>query len=109
MKQPKLKTFEIALPKILASEVEDILAQRSMTMSEYVAVALRAMPKDATVLYLDTLLPFGKYRGETVEMVTRADPAYIIWMSENVGRVRIADNVTHLANELVDPPMGLCQ
>ena len=33
---------------------------------------------------LDTILPFGKYKGKTVEQVLEIDPTYIRWCLENI-------------------------
>ena len=37
-----------------------------------------------TTLFLESLMPFGKYKGETVEMVIETDPDYLDWFAINV-------------------------
>lgn len=42
---------------------------------------LREEPKQYS---LDSELPFGKYKGSTIEMVIYDDPKYLTWCIENI-------------------------
>lgn len=37
-----------------------------------------------TTLFLESIMPIGKYRGETIEMVIETDPDYMDWFIVNV-------------------------
>lgn len=36
-----------------------------------------------TIKDYSDVMPFGKYRGKTVEWIAEHDPAYILWLVEN--------------------------
>lgn len=44
-------------------------------------------------LYTDSLLDFGKYRGQTVAAVVECDPEYIRWIGRNVRTHVLTDSV----------------
>jgi hypothetical protein len=46
-------------------------------------VALRGALQKNGYVPLTAELPFGKYRGETLETVVRADPDYVRWLLTN--------------------------
>lgn len=48
----------------------------------------------------ETKLDFGKYKGETVRFVMKANPSYIVWASENVGWFKVKKDVLEKAIEL---------
>lgn len=40
-------------------------------------------------------LPFGKYKGKTLEEVIIEDHKYVIWFSENIDSIRIKPSIIH--------------
>lgn len=50
-------------------------------------------------LGLTTPLTFGKYQGLTVESVAKFDPAYLLWIKQNVTRLEWADDALAYAKK----------
>lgn len=95
--------LRVTIPDDVHKELTSICARRGISLSEYVAVALRAMPKDDVILEFGSIMPLGKYRGALVEPIVQADPAYVLWMNDNVSKVRFARDVVALAHRILDP------
>ena len=48
----------------------------------------------------DYMLTFGRHKGNTLEYVSRIDPSYIIWLSENVLKGMDNDIVQEAADDV---------
>jgi ribosomal protein L16/L10AE len=60
------------------------------------------MPKDAVILDLGDRMTLGKYRGEIVGTVARADPQYILWMAGTVGKIQFRPEVLTMATSIME-------
>lgn len=49
------------------------------------------------LLTTESVLDFGKYKGKKVDFVAKNDPGYLVWMSENITRFVIEDEVLEAA------------
>ena len=52
------------------------------------------------MLTLADKIPFGKYSGELVEDICRADPAYVEWMAANATSAKFDVDVLGLLSQL---------
>lgn len=81
-------TLKIKVDAQLAETLEPILLERNISLDEAVGLYLRAMVNNiesGKALGLDSKMPFGKYKGEYVEVIAKGDPGYLRWM---LGRER---------------------
>jgi hypothetical protein len=53
-------------------------------------------------LELDSILPFGKWKGVKVSAVIETDPQYLLWVNENVERYNVDPEVVRLAERQVE-------
>lgn len=51
-----------------------------------------------TTLFLESLMPFGKYKGETVETVIEIDPDYMDWFTIHVNAYCLDREAQHILN-----------
>mgnify|MGYP001545676162 FL=1 len=82
----KTVSLKINLPQKLAVSIEEVLLLKGLSLDEAVRLYLRAMvtsSERSKALTLEAEMPVGKYKGEEVEVIARADPAYILWLMEN--------------------------
>ena len=54
---------------------------------------------DNKKMNFDTVLNFGKYKGETIEEVYEKDASYLQWCLENIERFNLSDKETALIEE----------
>ena len=54
---------------------------------------------DNKKMNFDTVLNFGKYKGETVEEVYQKDASYLQWCLENIERFKLSEKETQLIVE----------
>lgn len=67
----------------LLDEAENILARRGTTLENYLQLQLRALvsaDKRYRPLTLRDYMPYGKFKGENIENIIRAEPTYIAWL-----------------------------
>lgn len=100
MKRKKKPVTRISLPKDLVDEVNGMLAPRGTDVQTYLRLQLRAFRRAKNILELADKMPFGKYQGEIIEDVVRADPGYVNWLLVNHDKVQFAPEVTALIEEL---------
>lgn len=77
---PRQATITIKLDSALKKSVIALMKERGTTIETYVRLQLRAMTGDKAMLCLSDKMNFGKYYGEPVEDVVRANPGYIRWI-----------------------------
>lgn len=100
MKENNLEA--IYIPKRLFDQASARLSERELDLDDYICLTLRLMLKNKTVLRLADQMPFGKYAGETVETVCRADPAYVIWLINEKGKTRFDPEVHKLVDQFAE-------
>ena len=54
-----------------------------------------------TKLIHDSILPFGKYKGQTMQQVLNADPAYILWLDKKAEDVAVSNYIYKEALEAI--------
>jgi len=89
--------------------VESYLKARGLTLDQAVGLYLRAMintSERARSLRLADQMPYGKYAGERVDTILRAEPSYIAWLIANNESTRWDPEVLRLLEELTDRPRG---
>jgi hypothetical protein len=97
------KTQKIDLPTKLVSQARERLDGRGITLEEYLRLHLRVMVRTPpSILALTDEIPFGKYRGEIVEVVCRADPGYMTWMVAQNGKTQFGLDVLQLLSGLAE-------
>lgn len=99
---PGHRAITTALPNDLVDSIIQITQARGMRFGAYVELALRAMPKEPEQIWTKTKMPLGKYRGSLAGDVAKADPNYIIWLSNNVSKIVFADEVIAIAAAFAD-------
>lgn len=52
--------------------------------------------KHYEILELDSILTFGRYKGETVEWIMQENPHFLKWLDESLKTHRLADSVKDL-------------
>lgn len=100
-------TLKIRVKKSLAESLEPILKARGLTLDQTVGLYLRGMVNASDrsrALRLEDEIPFGKYQGETLDTIARADPQYLHFII-NLGKTRLDPEVFALL-ECVDPKLG---
>lgn len=86
------KIIEVELPEDLAASVAEILVERQLELNDLVRLYLRSFviaSRRFGLLKLTDEMPFGKYRGETLEIIIRTDPHYVSWMIDNNDTFRV--------------------
>jgi len=104
---PSGVTIKVRVDPRLASRVEAYLKQRGLTLDQAVGLYLRAMintSERSRSLRLGDVMPFGKYAGERVEVILRAEPGYIMWLIANNESVRWDPEVLLLLEQLTAHP-----
>jgi hypothetical protein len=86
----------VKLPGELLHEVEELAAKRGATVSELIRVWVRGARREPLVYGLKAKMGFGKYKGEPVEAVIRADPSYIVWALTKTDHFCIDEEATEL-------------
>ena len=88
--------LHVSIPAKLARDIKPVLSARGLQLDEVVRLYLRSMVTSAArskALTLTSQLPFGKYQGELVEVVARAEPGYIQWLVANSNSVKFEPEV----------------
>jgi antitoxin component of RelBE/YafQ-DinJ toxin-antitoxin module len=89
----------------LADRIQPMLAARGLTLDQAVGLYLRAMinsSERSKALRLTDAMPFGKYEGEVVETIIRAEPGYIQFLIANSAHARWDPEVLRLLEELTE-------
>lgn len=67
----------------LAERLEAILLERSITVDEIVGLYVRSLVNSveaSRALGVESLMPFGKYKGEKVGVIAKAEPGYLKYL-----------------------------
>jgi len=102
--------LKINLPVKLVTELEPVLATKGLSLDEAVRLYLRSLVTTSArgrALELDSVMPFGKYQGEVVEVIVRAEPSYIRFLIANVESCNFTPAVLALLDG-VGPKPALC-
>lgn len=89
-------TVMIKVNSDLLAEANDILNARGTTLETFVRLHLRAMTRYKRILSLSDTMIFGKYYGERVEDVVRANPGYMVWLLAQDGATKFDTDVLEL-------------
>lgn len=85
--EPKTVKVCVELPRSLWTKLQPVLAERGLTLDDMVRVYGRSLVTGrnrARCLELGSTMPFGKYQGEILEVLIRAEPGYIQWLTANM-------------------------
>lgn len=75
--------LKIEIPLPLLAKLEPIIKERGLTVSEVCGLYLRSLVTTSErnrALDLDSEMPLGKFKGEQVGVVIRAEPRYVAWL-----------------------------
>lgn len=102
--------LKVNLDTGLLTKLEPILKERGLTVDQAVSLYLRGMVNSsaaARALRLTSIMPFGKYEGEVVETILRAQPDYIQFII-GLGKSRFDPEVFQLLETLTsaEKPSG---
>jgi len=96
----------VNLPDKLYAELEGILVERNLSFEEVVRLYCRSMVTTnarTMALQLGSEMPFGKFKGEPIDVVIRADPGYVGWMLANNERFILAPEALQLYEFVIAP------
>jgi len=88
------------LNKELVAQVTETLEARGTNLATYVQLHLRAFSRSKAILGLSDKMSFGKYFGEVVENIVRADPGYIVYCIGLNGSTKFGVDVMELLEAL---------
>lgn len=96
--------LKVNVDRALLDRLEPVLRERGLTLDRAVGLFLRGMVNTsnrAKALRLQDAMPFGKYYGETVETILRAQPDYIAFIV-GLGKTRFDPEVFDLLEQLTE-------
>jgi hypothetical protein len=100
--RPGLTVVSIELDSDLVETVDAALSARGTDIATYIRLQLRAFKAAKALLNLDSQMTFGKYTGEPVEAICRADPTYMEWLIANGTTAKFDVDVLRLLKSLDD-------
>ena len=97
----KSTTEAIYLPsKVVKAAREKLEDGRGLELETYLSMYLRIMLRSKNNLTLTDVMPFGKFSGEIVEDVVRAEPTYIAWLISQGGKTSFDPSVIALCDDM---------
>jgi hypothetical protein len=93
----------IQIPSELLGDLEPLLIQRGLSVEEVIRLYLRSLvngAKRSRAVSLSDDMPIGKFKGEKVETVIRAEPGYVSWLAGNIESFKLAPDALALVEEL---------
>lgn len=96
--------LKINVDTALLARLEPILVERGLTVDQAVGLYLRGMVNSsasARSLRLSDVMPFGKYEGEEVGTILRAQPDYVSFIV-GLGKTRFDPEVFVLLEQLTE-------
>ena len=81
--------------------VIDLAIERNMDPSDLLRMMTRSFSRGPTIHGLLDTFRFGKYSGETVEVVIRGDPRYMKWLVETSEWFELDTEALELLEEFV--------
>lgn len=98
------KTITIEVDAAVARAVEKKLKERGTDLETYFRLQIRALSRNKIVIHLYDQMPFGKFAGEKVEDIVRAETSYMQWLFEtSKNPAQWGEDVVGLLNSLTDP------
>lgn len=89
-------SLKIQIDSELASDLEQILLERNLSLDEAVGLYLRSMIYSASsgrALLMESKMPFGKYRGELVGTIAKAEPNYLKFLLGSKNPINLSPEV----------------
>jgi len=105
MPRKRSKELLVEIPRNLYEEVNKLATDRDITVGDIVRLYFRTLVtanKSKAVIDLKDEMPFGKFQGETLEIIIKAEPKYVLWMIKNNERFEIAPDAMKLMEEILD-------
>lgn len=81
----------VRLPAELVSGLTRLSSQRGVGIEVLIRVALMNLAARHRYYELHSFLTFGKYSGEMMENIIRADPSYVRWMIVNMESINLSE------------------
>lgn len=97
-----ITTLVLDLDSDLVRTVDATLSARGTDIGTYIRLQLRAFMSAKAQLNLNSQMTFGKYMGEPVEAICRADPRYMEWLIANGTTAKFDVDVLRLLKSLDD-------
>lgn len=84
MAKSKDVIITVAVPGDLLDKALAVLDSRGSSLEDHVRLQLRRLIRKPKVYGLEDVITFGKYRGEHMNAIIRADPSYATWCLRNI-------------------------
>lgn len=91
----------IRLPKELQEDILKICSTRNISFIDYTRIALRGAVKTNRVYGPDDELKFGRFYGEQLQHVMKADPSYIVWCRDNIASFGLTKEAEEMLESLL--------
>lgn len=91
---------EIKVDGKLLKKVNTILAERGSNLEEWLRLQMKTLVKHSRLYNIDDPISFGKYDGETIRTIIKADPDYITWCLRTVAGFTISPAALELLSDM---------
>ncbi len=101
----KTKSYRLRIPSEMAAQLEEILAERKLTVEDMTLLYLRSFLLNAVkdrCMMLHDKMPFGKYQGSSLELIIKSDPNYIVWLLSNSKSFAIEIEAMELLKDVME-------
>ena len=95
--------LQLVLDKELVAAVKEILKPRKLSINEVCSLYLRALVSSNKRLIpyaLTDKMRFGKYEGELLEVIIRAEPKYVYWLIANSDNFKLQPEAHELLEQI---------
>lgn len=86
-------SIRIKLPSGVGDRLDALAKKRGTTADVIVRMSLMSTLSQQKVVEIDSVLQFGKYTGQLMADVVKADPGYVRWCVDNLNHVEFSDEV----------------
>jgi len=94
------RLLSVRLPEQLMNNLDAVLTSRGITATDLVRIAVKAVLRQTKYYDLQDPLQFGRYYGETLETVARANPSYVDWCLRNIEGFCVSEAALDLLRSL---------
>lgn len=99
--------IHVMLPLDLHDKLSHIVKERNTSIEAMVLLHLTSVVNGYeryAPIGLDTFMPFGKYKGVTLETIIRGDPAYVKYLQTNSETFNMTVEAAIVLEQMLNPP-----
>lgn len=100
MARSKDVTITLVVPQALLSKGIDTLEGRGTSLDDWFRLKLKGLVRKPTYYELVDRYTFGKFKGEILEDVIRAEPTYVVWCIREVEGFCLAPAALELLQDM---------